>query len=116
MTTADSPARAAPSPLPTVVGIGASAGGLEALELFMRNVPARSGLAFVVIQHLDPTHPGLLPELLQRATSMVVTQVVDGTVVRPDCVYVIPPNKDMSIACARSPPRYVEAPTSNSMK
>ena len=80
-----------------IVGLGASAGGLEALELFLQNVPAASGLAFVVIQHLDPTHQGVLPELLQRTTGMPVIQVEDRTVVRPDCVYVIPPNKDMSI-------------------
>jgi len=80
-----------------IVGIGASAGGLEALELFLQNVPADSGLAFVIVQHLDPTHKGLLPELLQRSTTMKVMQVRDGTGVQPDCVYVIPPNSDMSI-------------------
>jgi two-component system CheB/CheR fusion protein len=80
-----------------VIGIGASAGGLEALELFLQHVPAGSGLAFVIVQHLDPTHKGILPELLQRATGMRVVQVRDRTQVRPDCVYVIPPNKDMSI-------------------
>ena len=80
-----------------IVGIGASAGGLEALEQFLVRVPPRTGMAFVIIQHLDPTHKGLLPELLQRATAMQVSQVKDRTRVRPDCVYVIPPNKDMSI-------------------
>jgi two-component system CheB/CheR fusion protein len=80
-----------------VVGIGASAGGLEALELFLGHVPAGSGMAFVIVQHLDPTHKGVMPELLQRATGMRVVQVRDRTRVRPDCVYVIPPNKDMSI-------------------
>jgi two-component system CheB/CheR fusion protein len=80
-----------------IVGIGASAGGLEALEQFLRHVPAGSGMAFVIVQHLDPTHKGIMPELLQRATGMKVTQVKDRTTVRPDCVYVIPPNKDMSI-------------------
>ena len=80
-----------------VVGIGASAGGLEALELFLRNVPADSGMAFVIVQHLDPTHKELMVELLQRATAMKVIQVKDRTIVQPDCVYVIPPNKDMSI-------------------
>jgi two-component system CheB/CheR fusion protein len=81
----------------TIVGIGASAGGLEALELFLRQVPADSGLAFVVLQHLDPTRPGLLPELLQRATAMPVVQAADQTLVAPNSVYVIPPNKDLSI-------------------
>ena len=80
-----------------VVGIGASAGGLEALEQFLKNVPERSGMAFVIVQHLDPTHKGIMPELLQRATSMEVSQAMDRMAVKPDCVYVIPPNKDMSI-------------------
>ena len=80
-----------------IVGIGASAGGLEALDIFLQNVPAGSGLAFVIVQHLDPTHKGILAELLQRGTAMKVIQVKDGTKIRPDCVYVIPPNKDMSL-------------------
>jgi chemotaxis methyl-accepting protein methylase len=80
-----------------IVGIGASAGGLEALEQFLKHVPAHSGLALVIVQHLDPTHKGIMPELLQRATGMKVIQVKDRTTVRPNCVYVIPPNKDMSI-------------------
>lgn len=80
-----------------IVGIGTSAGGLEALEQFLAHVPAASGLAFVIVQHLDPTHKGILPELLQRATAMKVVQVKDRMRVKPNCVYVIPPNKDMSI-------------------
>ena len=80
-----------------IVGIGASAGGLEALELFLKNVPDNSGIAYVVIQHLDPTQKGMLPELLQRVSGMRVLQVKDRMKVKPDCVYVIPPNKTMSI-------------------
>ncbi|MDI6809855.1 MAG: CheR family methyltransferase [Candidatus Eisenbacteria bacterium] len=80
-----------------VVGIGASAGGLEAIEQFLRKVPANSGLAFVIIQHMDPTHKGIMHELLGRATSMKVFQVRDRMRIKPDCVYVIPPNKDMSL-------------------
>ena len=80
-----------------IVGIGASAGGLEALEQFLRHVPADSGMAYIIIQHLDPTHKGIMPELLQRATGMKVSQVKDRTQVRPNCVYVIPPNRDMTI-------------------
>jgi len=80
-----------------MVGIGASAGGLEALEQFLGHVPAGSGLAFIIVQHLDPTRKGVMSELLQRATGMKVIQVKDRTRVRPDCVYVIPPNKDMSL-------------------
>ena len=80
-----------------IVGIGASAGGLEALEQFLTNVPENSGMAFVIIQHLDPTHKGIMHELLQRTTVMKVVQVKDRAEVKPNCVYVIPPNKDMSI-------------------
>jgi two-component system, chemotaxis family, CheB/CheR fusion protein len=80
-----------------IAGIGASAGGLEALEQFLSNVPEKSGLAYVVIQHLDPTQKGMLPELLQRVSKMKVYQAKDLMVVKQNCVYVIPPNKSMSI-------------------
>ncbi|MDZ7599735.1 MAG: chemotaxis protein CheB [Desulfobacterales bacterium] len=80
-----------------IVGIGASAGGLEALELFLKHVPEESGMAFVIVQHLDPTHKGILVELLQRVTRMPVIQVRDRHKLAPDHVYVIPPNRDMSI-------------------
>ncbi|MDD5287360.1 MAG: chemotaxis protein CheB [Desulfuromonadaceae bacterium] len=80
-----------------IVGIGASAGGLEALEQFLRHTPVDSGMAFVIIQHLDPTHKGIMPELLQRVTLMEVFQVKDRMRIKQNCVYVIPPNKDMSV-------------------
>jgi chemotaxis methyl-accepting protein methylase/PAS domain-containing protein len=80
-----------------IIGIGASAGGLEALELFLENVPERSGMAFVIVQHLDPNRKGLMVELLQRATALPVFQVKEQMTVQPNSVYVIPPNKDMSI-------------------
>ena len=80
-----------------IVGIGASAGGLEALEQFFSNLPNGSGMAFVVIQHLDPTHKGIMPELLQRITTMKVVKVTDRLKVKPECVYVIPPNTSMSV-------------------
>lgn len=80
-----------------IVGIGASAGGLEALEAFLRHVPERSGMAFVVIQHLDPTHKGAMVELLQRASLVQVVEAEDRQKVERDRIYVIPPNKDMSI-------------------
>lgn len=80
-----------------IVGIGASAGGLEALELFFGNMPKDSGMAFVVIQHLDPNHAGIMPELLQRITPMKVFQASDSLKVKPNCVYVIPPNKSLSL-------------------
>ncbi|MDD1620920.1 MAG: PAS domain-containing protein [Methylococcaceae bacterium] len=86
---------------PPIVSIGASAGGLEALEQFFLQVPAVNGTAFVVIQHLDPTHQGILPELLQRVTPMKVAQVRDRVIVKPNCVYVIPSNKDLSILHGR---------------
>lgn len=81
-----------------IVGIGTSAGGLEALEQFLGHVPKDCGIAFVVVQHLSATHVGNLPELLQRSTTMKVQQVNESTKVHPDHVYVIPPNKDMTIS------------------
>jgi len=80
-----------------IVGIGASAGGLEALEQFFGNMPKNNGMAFVVIQHLDPNHIGIMPELLQRITSMKVFQASDRLKVKSNCVYVIPPNKSLSL-------------------
>jgi two-component system CheB/CheR fusion protein len=80
-----------------IVGIGASAGGLEALEVFLRHVPKNSGMAFVIVQHLDPRRKGMLVELLQRVTTMPVDQAADRITVEPDHVYVIPPNRDMSL-------------------
>ena len=80
-----------------VVGIGASAGGLEALKIFFNNVPENSGLAYIVIQHLDPNQEGILSEILQRETKMKVLQVRDFMKVKSNHVYVIPPNKSMSI-------------------
>jgi two-component system CheB/CheR fusion protein len=80
-----------------VVGIGASAGGLEAFEQFFTNLPPDTGLAFVLIQHLDPTHKSILTDLIKKYTTMEVMEVRDGTQTQPNCVYVIPPNKDMAI-------------------
>ena len=88
--------RAGLPPFP-IVGIGASAGGLEAFEVFLRNVPPKSGVAFVIVQHLDPTHKGMLVELLQRSTPMPVVEAADRARVEPDRVYVIPPGKDMAL-------------------
>ena len=81
----------------SIVGLGASAGGLEAFEQFLSHVPKACGLGFVVVQHLDPTHKGIMVELLQRNTSMPVVQIKDRMRIEPDHVYVIPPNKDLSI-------------------
>ncbi|MFG0334185.1 MAG: chemotaxis protein CheB [Maioricimonas sp. JB049] len=78
--------------------MGASAGGLKPLKEFFEAMPDNPGLAFVVIQHLDPTKPSLTHELLSNQTAMKVTQVSGETRVEADCVYVIPPNKYLSIA------------------
>lgn len=80
-----------------IIGIGASAGGLEALELFFKNIPGNIGFAYVVIQHLDPNYVGMMPELLQRTTKLKVFQTKDNTPIKPNHIYIIPPNKSMSI-------------------
>jgi two-component system CheB/CheR fusion protein len=82
-----------------VVGIGASAGGLEAFEQFFAHLPAatETRMAIVLVQHLDPTHKSILSDLVKRYTHMQVHVVKDGMVVEPDCVYIIPPNKDMAL-------------------
>lgn len=80
-----------------IVGIGGSAGSLEAFEQFFRNMPDNSGAAFVLISHLDPTHKGMMPELLRRYTKMKVFEAADGMKIMPNCVYVIPSNKDMAV-------------------
>ena len=82
---------------PRVVGIGASAGGLAPLEEFLRHIPRNSGLAFVVVQHLDPTHKALLADLLQRVTDMPVLEAKRDLRAEPNCVYVIPPNSEISV-------------------
>jgi two-component system CheB/CheR fusion protein len=77
--------------------MGGSAGALEAFEQFFSHMPADSGLAFVLVPHLDPTHKGMMPELLGRSTRMPVMEATEGAVVRSNCIYIIPPNKDMLI-------------------
>jgi len=72
-------------------------GGLEALVQFLGGVPNNSGMAFVIVQHLDPSRHSMLPELLRRATPMVVREAADRMQIEPDCVYVIPPNKDLAL-------------------
>src|SRR5438445_226629 len=80
-----------------VVGIGASAGGLEAFTQLLRELPTDTGMAFVLIQHLDPKHESQLSEVLSRTTAMPVITVTDRLQVEPDHIYVIPPNADMTI-------------------
>jgi len=84
------------TPIP-VVGIGASAGGLVALERFLSSVVPHSGIAYVVVQHLDPHRSGMLVELLQRQTAMPTAEIQDQMSVEPDHVYVIPPGRDISL-------------------
>jgi two-component system, chemotaxis family, CheB/CheR fusion protein len=84
-----------------IVGIGGSAGGIDALMAFFPAVSADCGLAFVVIQHLAPDHKSLLPELLARCTRLPIVETTDDTVVRPNKVYVITPNTTLTIAGGR---------------
>jgi two-component system, chemotaxis family, CheB/CheR fusion protein len=93
---ATAPEKTLDIPFP-IVGIGASAGGLEAFEQFFRSVPAESGMAFVLVPHLDPGHASILTEILQRSTTMPVVEALDQMKVAPNRVYVIPPNRDMAI-------------------
>jgi len=84
-----------------VVGIGASAGGLEALERFFDNLPQGTGMAFVVVQHLSPDFKSLMDELLARHTALPIHLVEDGMLVEADHVYLIPPKKEMIISGGR---------------
>src|SRR6266567_4197511 len=80
-----------------VIGIGASAGGFEAFGEMLNALPVDTGMAFVLIQHLDPTHESMLAPLLARKSALPVAQVTDGMGVEPNHVYVIPPNSKMGI-------------------
>src|SRR6202050_3723707 len=82
-----------------IVGIGASAGGLAAFEAFFSGMPADTdpGMAFVLVQHLAPDHKSILSDLVKRYTRMQVFEVADGMAVRPNCAYIIPPNRDMAL-------------------
>src|ERR1044071_286079 len=80
-----------------VVGLGASAGGIHALGQFFENVPAGSGMAYVVILHLSPEHDSQLAGVLQQSTRMPVTQVNESVRIEPERVYVIPPNRSLSM-------------------
>jgi len=104
--------RPTPPPAFPVVGIGASAGGLAAIEEFLAAMPADEPLsmAFVLVQHLDPDHKSILLELVKRYTSMEVEWAKNGMVVRPGCAYVMPPNKDMALAGGRLVLTEPEAP------
>lgn len=80
-----------------IAAIGASAGGVEAYTELIRHLPSDTGMGFVLVQHLDPKHPSILTELLSRETSMPVREVTNGAVLRPNHVFVIPPNASLSI-------------------
>ncbi len=88
---------APPKTNPPVVGIGASAGGLEAFTQLVKALPADTGLAFVLVQHLEPTHKSSLTPLIARATTMPVDEVREGMHVEPNHIYIIPSNADMSL-------------------
>ena len=76
-----------------IVGIGASAGGLDAFKRLLAAIPENSGMAYVLVQHLDPTHESILPEILQRATKIPVHEITDDIHLAPDHIYIIPSNK-----------------------
>ena len=80
-----------------VCAIGASAGGVAALEDLFRNIPADLGLAYVVILHLSPDEPSSLDEVLARQTRMPVHQIDSSPILKPNCVYVIPPDRELVI-------------------
>ncbi|HEY7615638.1 MAG TPA: chemotaxis protein CheB, partial [Terriglobales bacterium] len=86
-----------PSTAFPVVGMGASAGGLEAFTELLHHLPEKTGMAFVLVQHLDPSHGSVLPDILSRTTRIPVLEVKDGTKVEPDHIYVIPANTNMVI-------------------
>src|SRR5436189_611808 len=90
-------AESSSSKLFPIVGIGASAGGLEAFSDLLHALPADTGMAFVLVQHLDPSHESMLTEIMARATGMPVREAGDGMTVQPDHVYVTPPGRDLTI-------------------
>ncbi|WP_375479269.1 chemotaxis protein CheB [uncultured Nostoc sp.] len=81
-----------------IVGVAASAGGLEAFRELLKHLPTDTGMAFVLIQHLDPNHKSLLSEILARTTQMHVSEVQEGVTVHPNQVYIIPPNTKMVLS------------------
>ena len=93
----EAPKNMAANQTPLVIGIGASAGGLEALQQFFGYMPSNSGLSFVVIQHLSPDYKSLMADILSKHTEMNVYQAENGMIVEPDTVYLIPPKKYMTI-------------------
>lgn len=80
------------------IGIGASAGGLEALQLLLKNLPVDTGACFIIVQHLSPDFKSMMLELLSKHTSMEIHNVLDGVAVKPNMIYLIPPKKKMLVA------------------
>jgi two-component system CheB/CheR fusion protein len=80
-----------------IAGMCASAGGLEAFEQFFRHMPKDSGIGFILVPHLDPTHKSIMVDLIKRWTDMEVVEARDGVKVQPNCIYVIPPNNDLAV-------------------
>ncbi len=81
----------------TVVGIGASAGGIDSFKKFLEAIPEKSGMAFILVQHLSPSHDSILPEILSRATPIPVKEIMDDCEIEPDHIYVIPENKLLKV-------------------
>ncbi len=81
----------------SVVGIGASAGGLEAFSELLRNLPAQTGMAFILVQHLDPHHSSQLVQILSRETTLPIEEVTDGELLQPNRIYIMPPNREMTL-------------------
>ena len=92
MSEASKPKTLSPNLFP-VVGIGASAGGLDAFKRLLKAIPENSGIAYVLVQHLDPTHESMLPEILQKVTKVPVLEISDDIKVKPDHIYILPSNK-----------------------
>ncbi|MGQ0598820.1 chemotaxis protein CheB, partial [Aquabacterium sp.] len=84
-----------------IVGLGASAGGLDALEVFLGATPPDSGMAYVVVQHMAPTHKTMLSTLLQRVTTMPVHEAIEAMLIEPDHVYVIAPDSELTVTDGR---------------
>jgi two-component system, chemotaxis family, CheB/CheR fusion protein len=107
---------------PLIVGIGASAGGLEAFRNFFASSAADAGMAYVLVQHLSPDHKSMLADLLGKSTNMPVIEAVDGMQVGPNCVFVIPPDATMTIANGHlkvekpAPPRHTRRPIDTFMQ
>src|ERR1700743_124 len=80
-----------------VVGIGGTAGGLDAVKSFLKALPAKSGMAYVFIQHLSPTHESILPEILQKTAPFPVQQITDNVHLQQDHLYIIPENKIVTV-------------------